>query len=277
MVWQIPSKKPRGPGESPGGGLQSGAVEPAAAARVWTVVVSALFGLATGSFLNVVVYRLPRRMSVVQPPSHCPGCGTELRAFDNVPLVSWIVLRGRCRTCGAPISARYPLVELGTALAFVGLALTVGPHWALPPLLVVTASLIAAAAIDADGHAVPWPVVAGAGAGAAALLVVAIAAGSPGRAGWALLGAGVSWLVGAVDRTPGGVQRATLVGALGWCAGWLWAPGGPLLAAWVAAVTIVAGVGSRSRRSARHGMPLGVVAAGAYGLLLAGAAVGLAR
>lgn len=252
-------------------------MEPAAAARVWTVVASALVGLVTGSFLNVVIHRVPQGMSVVHPPSHCPRCGTELRAADNVPLVSWIVLRGRCRTCKAPISVRYPLIELGTALAFLGLALAVGAHWALPPLLIVTASVIAASAIDVDGHAVPWPVAMGATIGSAALLVVAAATASPGRLGWALLGAAVSWLaMTAADRAPGSAPRAVTVGTLGWCAGWLWAPGGPLLAAWVVGLAVaVTRAGPWKWPRARSHVPLAVVAVGAYGLLLAGAAVGL--
>lgn len=252
-------------------------MEPAAAARVWTVVVSALVGLATGSFLNVVIYRVPEGMSVVHPPSHCPACGTELRATDNIPLLSWIVLRGRCRTCHAPISVRYPLVELGTALAFLGLALAVGAHWALPPLLAVAASAIAASAIDIDGHVVPWPVIIGMGIGSAALVVVAAATASPGRLDWALLGAVLAWLaMTAADRAPGRTQRALAVGMLGWCAGWLWAPGGPLLAAWVIAVgVVVTRAGPWQWPRARHPVPLAVVAAGAYSLLVAGAVVGL--
>ncbi len=75
-------------------------------------------GTLIGSFLNVVVYRVPLGRSVVSPPSACPACHTRLRAIDNVPLISWLALRGRCRTCAEPISARYPLVELGTALGF---------------------------------------------------------------------------------------------------------------------------------------------------------------
>ena len=252
-------------------------MEPAAAARVWTVVVSALVGLSTGSFLNVVIHRVPQGMSVVHPPSHCPSCGTELRAADNIPLVSWVVLRGRCRTCDAPISMRYPLVELGTALAFVGLALAVGPHWALPPLLVVAASVIAASAIDVDGLAVPWPVLIAMGIGAAALAVVAAATASPGRLGWALLGAVAAWLAtAAADRAPGRTQRALTMGMLGWCAGWLWAPAGPLLAAWVIAVAVaVTRAGPWRWPSARRRIPLAVVVAGAYALLIVGAVVGL--
>jgi leader peptidase (prepilin peptidase) / N-methyltransferase len=82
-------------------------------AGLWFVRGAVLaFGLLWGSFLNVVIYRVPREMSVVRPPSHCPGCGKPVRAFDNVPVLSYLVLRGRARCCGARMSPRYPLVEL---------------------------------------------------------------------------------------------------------------------------------------------------------------------
>ena len=83
---------------------------------------SALFGLAIGSFLTVVTYRVPRRESIVRPGSHCPGCATPLAWYDNVPVVSWILLRGRCRSCRMRISARYPALELATAALFVAAA-----------------------------------------------------------------------------------------------------------------------------------------------------------
>jgi len=79
------------------------------------IVFAAVGGLIAGSFLNVDAYRLPRGESFGRSRSRCPYCGTQLRAIDNVPLVSWLALRGRCHHCGAPISARYPLVELATA------------------------------------------------------------------------------------------------------------------------------------------------------------------
>jgi leader peptidase (prepilin peptidase)/N-methyltransferase len=81
---------------------------------------AALFGLLIGSFLNVVAWRLPRGESLVKPRSKCPGCGTQLKAYDNVPVFSWLVLRGRCRGCGEKISARYPVVEAVTALLYAG-------------------------------------------------------------------------------------------------------------------------------------------------------------
>ena len=79
-------------------------------------------GAAVGSFLNVVVYRVPAGKSLVHPGSHCPACGHPIRWYHNLPIVSWLWLRGRCRDCGAAIAARYPTVELATALLFVGLA-----------------------------------------------------------------------------------------------------------------------------------------------------------
>ena len=87
--------------------------------EVIAVVVAAMLGLAVGSFLNVVIHRVPRGLSIVRPSSRCPNCGTPLEARDNIPLVSWVLLKGRCRVCRAPISVRYPLVELATAIVFV--------------------------------------------------------------------------------------------------------------------------------------------------------------
>src|ERR1700686_2184296 len=80
-------------------------------------------GAIVGSFLNVVIYRYPRGESIVFPGSHCPSCGAAIRWFDNIPIVSFLVLRARCRACGAPISWRYPLVELANALFYLALFL----------------------------------------------------------------------------------------------------------------------------------------------------------
>src|SRR5271154_4257531 len=82
--------------------------------------VAGVFGAIFGSFLNVVIYRLPRRESLVAPGSHCTSCGQPVRPFDNIPVLSWLLLRGHCRGCDAPISARYPAVELATALLVIG-------------------------------------------------------------------------------------------------------------------------------------------------------------
>src|SRR5919199_3796189 len=130
-----------------------------------------LFGTLIGSFLNVVVYRVPRGLSVVAPPSACGGCGTRIRWYDNVPLLSWLVLRARCRDCGSRISARYPLLELGTGLAFAVVVLAAPPVPAadLPGVLGATAGVvaflylaaitIALAAIDLDVRRLPDAIV----------------------------------------------------------------------------------------------------------------------
>ncbi len=89
---------------------------------------AAVLGLAVGSFLNVVIWRLPRGESLNHPPSHCPGCDHAVRPRDNVPVLSWLLLRGRCRDCGEPISARYPLVEGSTALLWVAAVLAGWDH-----------------------------------------------------------------------------------------------------------------------------------------------------
>jgi leader peptidase (prepilin peptidase)/N-methyltransferase len=259
-------------------------VDPASAARVLAVVVSGLVGLMVGSFLNVVVHRVPRGMSVVRPASHCPSCGTELAARDNVPLASWLLLRGRCRHCRAPISPRYPLVELATGGAFLGMALAIGPDRALPSLLLVLASAVAAGAVDLDGPPVPWSVDVAGGLGALSLVVVAATAGQAGRLGWAALGFAASGVAAlSADRSCRGTRRAVAVAVLGWSAGWLWAPGGLLLAAWVLAVALGAALGARRGRGeptdsepvgdvgGRSALPLVAVAVGAFGLLLAGA------
>jgi leader peptidase (prepilin peptidase)/N-methyltransferase len=92
----------------------------------YAAVVAGAFGLILGSFLNVVAYRLPRGESLVWPGSRCPSCETPIRSFDNVPVLSWLVLRGRCRSCKTAISARYPVVEAATALLLVAVVLAKG-------------------------------------------------------------------------------------------------------------------------------------------------------
>ena len=120
-----------------------------------SIVLIGFLGAAVGSFLNVVIHRLPRGESLVKPRSRCPACDTELRAVDNVPLVSWLVLRGRCRSCHAPISPRYPLVEVVTAAVFVAVALARGVDSDLVLELPFAAVLVAVAAIDLEHRIVP--------------------------------------------------------------------------------------------------------------------------
>jgi leader peptidase (prepilin peptidase)/N-methyltransferase len=140
-------------------------------------VLVGVLGLAVGSFLNVVIWRVPRGESVVTPPSHCPGCDTAIRGYDNVPLVSWLLLHGQCRSCGTAISARYPAVEALTAALFVGMAVSVGVHPALPAFLYLAAIGVALAFIDLDVKRLPDVIVLPSYAVAAVLLAVAAVAG----------------------------------------------------------------------------------------------------
>src|SRR3954454_18884424 len=119
------------------------------------LAIVAPLGLLIGSFLNVVAYRLPRGQSLVKPRSRCTSCGEEVRPYDNVPLLSWLLLRGRCRHCGEGISARYPAVELVTALTFAVVALVRGLDAGLLLDLPFAAMLIAVANIDLEHRIVP--------------------------------------------------------------------------------------------------------------------------
>ncbi|TCC60337.1 prepilin peptidase [Kribbella pittospori] len=123
------------------------------------VLIAGLLGLAVGSFLNLVVYRVPRGESVVSPPSHCPRCSRPVRGRHNVPVAGWLLLRGRCADCRLPISIRYPLVELATALLFAAVAWRFGASAALPAYLWFTGAGIALALIDLDVRRLPNAIV----------------------------------------------------------------------------------------------------------------------
>jgi leader peptidase (prepilin peptidase)/N-methyltransferase len=117
--------------------------------------ISGIYGLVIGSFLNVVIWRVPRKESIVRPPSHCPGCDAKIANRDNVPVVSWILLRGHCRNCGTAISVRYPFVELLTGVLFAAVGARFAHSWALPAYLVLTGALVALSAIDLEHYILP--------------------------------------------------------------------------------------------------------------------------
>lgn len=119
------------------------------------VALAGLLGLAVGSFINVLVWRLPRGESVVFPPSHCPSCGHRLAARDLIPVLSWFLLRGRCRYCRAPIPASYPLVEAVTGCAFAALVAVHGVHWRTAGYAVLAVILITAAGTDVRQRLIP--------------------------------------------------------------------------------------------------------------------------
>lgn len=124
-------------------------------ARLLVDLYAAAFGLVIGSYLNVVIHRLPREESTVLPRSRCPRCGTQLRARDNLPLVSFLLLRGRCRECKAPISWRYPLVEAATGALFVGCVEAFGISWQAAVAALFGAAMIALAGIDLEHFLLP--------------------------------------------------------------------------------------------------------------------------
>jgi prepilin signal peptidase PulO-like enzyme (type II secretory pathway) len=122
---------------------------------LYFTIVFLILGLLIGSFLNVVIYRLPEGESIVMPPSHCPRCSASLRPIDLVPVFSWLFLKGRCRYCKAPISPRYALIELLTGISFAFSYLYAGLSWQLLALLVLISVLIADTFIDLDHQIIP--------------------------------------------------------------------------------------------------------------------------
>jgi leader peptidase (prepilin peptidase)/N-methyltransferase len=188
--------------------------------------IVSLLGLVVGSFLNVVISRVPRDESLIAPGSHCPHCGSAVRNRHNIPVLGWLLLRGRCADCRAPISARYPLVEAGTAALFVAVAARFGLSSELPAYLYLAAVAIALAAIDLDVLRLPDAIVKPSYAVALALLVFAAYLGD----NWpavvrGLMAAAVMWLffrvVAFLGSMGGGdIKLAPLVGFyLGWL-GW---------------------------------------------------------
>jgi leader peptidase (prepilin peptidase)/N-methyltransferase len=141
------------------------------------IVGAILLGLVVGSFLNVVIHRVPRRQSVAWPASHCPHCGEPIRPRDNVPLLSYLLLRGRCRNCKGHISARYPAVEAATGLLFGAATYEFGASLSLVAALVFTSTLIALAVIDLEHRLLPNAIVGPAALAGLALSILANPAG----------------------------------------------------------------------------------------------------
>ena len=192
----------------------------------FVAVVCGVLGLAIGSFLNVVIHRVPNKESVVRPRSRCPACGTELTARDNIPVLSWLLLRGRCRTCSEPISARYPVVELATAALFAAAGIRFGASWELPGYLLLFAALLAISAIDLEHYIVPNRIVYPTLFAAIPLMAAAaIAAGEPDRIRTAALGGIGAFVAMFVVHfvSPGGMGfgDVRLSGIIGLFLGWI--------------------------------------------------------
>ena len=118
-------------------------------------LVAMPFGLVVGSFLTVVVDRVPKKESVVSPRSRCPYCGAEIRSRDNIPVLSWLLLGGRCRSCRSQIPVRYPILEAGTAASFVGVALVYPDVYLIAMLCAFCAVMLAVGAIDLEHKIIP--------------------------------------------------------------------------------------------------------------------------
>jgi leader peptidase (prepilin peptidase)/N-methyltransferase len=191
-----------------------------------TVAVAATLGLAVGSFLNVVIHRVPRGESVVAPRSRCPGCAIPLRPRQTVPVLSWVAQRGRCATCGHRLGLRYPVVEAGTAVLFAAVTVRIGLQPALPAFLYLAAIGVALAAIDLDVHRLPDTIVLPSYVVGAGMLAWAAAAqgdwGPTGRALVAMAALLVLYVVIARLRPGGlGYGDVKLAGLLGLYLGWL--------------------------------------------------------
>lgn len=119
------------------------------------IIAASIFGLVIGSFLNVVIHRVPLGESIAVPGSHCAACGASLRAYDNIPILSFLLLRGRCRNCGQGISWRYPLVELLTAIIFALITFKTGPTWEAMLEMLFASAMIPLIFIDAIHHLLP--------------------------------------------------------------------------------------------------------------------------
>ncbi len=211
---------------------------PDAALMVGSIVPAALFGALFGSFLNVCIVRLPLDQSIVYPSSRCPRCGAGIAWFDNVPILSWLVLRGRCRRCGEPISIQYPLVEAAVALLWAAAAWHYGPTLTALAAAVFGTILLGIAVTDARHYLIPNEYTWG---GLVIGLALAFRGGVPGvlqALMGAALGFGLLWFIAwAGERAfkkeamgGGDIKMMTMVGAfVGWKGVLLTLFGGALL------------------------------------------------
>lgn len=187
---------------------------------------SGVLGLLIGSFLNVVIHRVPARESVVSPSSHCPVCDHPLAPRDNIPILSWALLGGRCRHCDSPISVRYPLIEAATAGLFVAVAVRFGAAAELPAFLTLAAVLLAVSVIDLEHYIVPNRIVIAALVIAVPLLFVASIAHDDLWTFWRSLAAAVGaaaslFVIHLVSPRGMGMGDVKLALVLGLHLGWL--------------------------------------------------------
>lgn len=239
------------------------------------VALVGVLGLVVGSFLNVVIYRVPANLSVVSPGSSCPECRAPVRPHDNIPVVSWLLLRGRCRDCAAPIAIRYPLVELATAVLFAVSAWHFGPSAYVVAVLVLMAGGVALFMIDLDHRRLPFSITALVAVGVAAARAAAAVTGDADHVIRALLSTAL-WLavyggIHLVTRGRGmGLGDVALAPVLGLVLGWSgWGASlVGLLAGFVVGAVVGVGLLASGRAAATSRVPHGP-------FLLTGAALGL--
>jgi leader peptidase (prepilin peptidase)/N-methyltransferase len=220
-----------------------------------------VLGAIVGSFLNVVAYRLPRRESLMRPASHCPSCEAPVRPYDNIPIISWLLLRGRCRNCKATISPRYPLVEAGAALLCVGAALTHDTAAGIALSVVLMLLLVPAAAIDLEHRIIPNKLTA---TGAALALGLGTALDPSGEPARLIAGAAAGgFLLLAALAYPGGMGMGDvkLAGVMGLFLGAAVAP--------AILIALLAGVALGAAIIARKGAAAGRKTAVPFGPFLA--------
>jgi leader peptidase (prepilin peptidase) / N-methyltransferase len=225
-------------------------------------IVAAILGLAIGSFLTVVVDRVPKKESIVSPRSRCPHCGAEIRNRDNIPVLSWLMLRGRCRDCGTHIPVRYPLLEAGTAATFAGVAIVYTNLYLIVMLCAFCAVMLAVGFIDLEHRIIPNKITYPAFPAFALAIVIGWAIGRELDPPRAIIGAlaygGVFFVIAFIAPRGLGMGDVKLTGLIGLVLGALGlrlvgvAAGAAVLLGGVAG--IVALVAGRGRKSA---MPFG--------------------
>jgi leader peptidase (prepilin peptidase) / N-methyltransferase len=213
------------------------------------IVLAAIGGLLIGSFLNVVAHRLPRGESLVRPRSRCPGCDTQLRAIDNVPVISWLLLRGRCHHCGASISARYPIVELLTGALYIAVVASQDDAVRIVLGLLLVTVLVPITMIDLELRIIP-NVITGPAALAALVVIAALDTDFLPEALIAGAAGGGFFLVAAILYPRGmGMGDVKLAGMLGLYLGRAVAPA--IFIALIAGVVVGAAV--IARKGAKEG------------------------
>jgi len=220
-------------------------------------VIAAILGAIVGSFLNVVAYRLPRGESLAHPPSACPSCGTPIKPYDNVPVLGWLWLRGKCRACKAPISPRYPIVEAVTGLLCAACVLRFGVDSDVWLPIVFVLLLVPITLIDLDHHIIP-NVLTAIGAVAAIVLVLAFQSDDLVEHLIAALGAGGFFLIAAIVYPAGmGMGDVKLAAVMGLFLGRAVVPAifAALVAGTVLGAIIIARYGATEGR--KKGIPFG--------------------